>query len=100
MSVKVIYRDMGSPLLLLGLTNIAARYQSFLQGILERNSSVMQPLKPCSLLQVAERIERGDTSIDAQVDGQLLREFHEEAVRSAASSGNVFYKLDESFLNA
>lgn len=100
MSVKVIYRDVGSPLLLLGITNIGVRYHSFLQGILEKNVAVLQPFKPSSLLQIAERIEEGNSSTDARVDGKLLREFHEEAVQSASSSGNVFYKLEESYLNA
>ena len=98
MKIKVVKLQQDSAPKLFGLSALPERYRGHAESLVSEWAHVLDRFIPVSLNEVAERIRFVDTSIDAQVDADLLKEYAEMAQEAFSSQGRVMYQLDAGFM--
>jgi hypothetical protein len=98
MKIKVVKFQHDGGLKLFGLSALPERYRAHVEALVSEWAHVLDRFIPVSLNEVADRIRFIDTSIDAQVDSDLLKEYAEMAQEAFSSQGRVMYQLDAGFM--
>lgn len=98
MTVKIVKMKNGQMPILMGADRLPPSYQAPAQEFVAKYGHLMARCKPYHFASLATCVREADASFDAQVDADLMDDFHAESKARKPTLNSILYRFDDEMI--